>query len=424
MQVIQDIIERNRAGQQAGLHAVCSAHPLVLEAAMEEALAQGGPLLVEATANQVNQFGGYTGMTPADFRDYLLALAERVGLPQQRLVLGGDHLGPVCWLAEGADAAMAKAEALIRAYVAAGFKKIHLDCSMACAGDPPVLDDATIAARAARLCRVAEETALKQFGHSDLCYVVGTEVPPPGGASEAIESLEVTPVAAARQTLAAHRQAFAALGLEAAWQRVIALVVQPGVEFDHLGVIDYRPEAAQSLKGLIPEQPGIVFEAHSTDYQLPQAYGALVADHFAILKVGPALTFALREALFALAHMEEALLPQGQCSGLRQQAEALMCQRPGHWQKFYKGDEAQLRLLRPFSFSDRIRYYWPEPALKAAEDRLFANLAGPLPLPLLSQYLPLQFQALRQGHLANDARALAKDKIKAVLRDYGSATRG
>lgn len=424
MQIIQDIIRRNRAGQQAGIYAVCSAHPLVLEAAMEEALAGGTPLLVEATANQVNQFGGYTGMTPADFRDALLTLAERVGLPRHLLVLGGDHLGPVCWLAEGAQTAMAKAEALIRAYVAAGFSKIHLDCSMACADDPEPLSDQVIAARAARLCQVAEAQALASFGASNLCYVIGTEVPPPGGASHSIDHLDVTPAAAARQTLAAHHQAFSALGLEEAWDRVIALVVQPGVEFDHLGVIDYQSDAAQALKNLVQEQPAIVFEAHSTDYQQPQSYQALVRDHFAILKVGPVLTFALREGLFALSHMEEALLSAEQQSGLRALADARMQAAPQHWQKFYRGDLAQQRLLRPFSFSDRIRYYWPDPELQLAQERLFANLAGPLPLPLVSQYLPLQYQALRQGRLANDARVLVKDKIKDVLRSYAQACFG
>ena len=64
--------------------------------------------LIEATSNQVNQDGGYTGMVPAQFRDFVQGIAERVGFPLARLVLGGDHLGPNAWTALPADEAMAK----------------------------------------------------------------------------------------------------------------------------------------------------------------------------------------------------------------------------------------------------------------------------------------------------------------------------
>ena len=68
-------------------------------------------------------------------------------------MLGGDHLGPNPWTSLDADAAMAKAEVMVAAYVAAGFRKIHLDCSMSCAGDPTPLPEAEIVRRAVRLAR-------------------------------------------------------------------------------------------------------------------------------------------------------------------------------------------------------------------------------------------------------------------------------
>jgi D-tagatose-1,6-bisphosphate aldolase subunit GatZ/KbaZ len=86
-----------------------------------------------------------------------------------------------------------------------------------------------------------------------------------------------------------------------------------------------------------------------------------VRDHFAILKVGPAATFAYREALFALAAIEAELLPAAQCSRLPQVLDEVMVAQPKHWQSYYQGDEAALRLLRSYSFSDRCRYYWGEP---------------------------------------------------------------
>ena len=128
---------------------------------------------------------------------------------------------------------------LVTQYVAAGFRKIHLDCSMACAGDPSRCRKQSIAQRAARLCAVAER-AWREAGGEAPVYVIGTEVPVPGGATEDLHELEVTTPRAAEATIAAHRQRVRDAGLEAAWPRVIALVVQPGVEFDHHKVIDYR----------------------------------------------------------------------------------------------------------------------------------------------------------------------------------------
>jgi D-tagatose-1,6-bisphosphate aldolase subunit GatZ/KbaZ len=102
---------------------------------------------------------------------------------------------------------MANADDLIKSYVAAGFKKIHLDCSMSCEDDPVPLTDAIVAERAARLAKIAEETCREQFGESDLVYVIGTEVPVPGGAHETLTELDVTTPDAARATLEAHRHA-------------------------------------------------------------------------------------------------------------------------------------------------------------------------------------------------------------------------
>jgi D-tagatose-1,6-bisphosphate aldolase subunit GatZ/KbaZ len=93
-------------------------------------------------------------------------------------------------------------------------------------------------------------------------YVIGTEVPVPGGAAEELETLVVTTPSAVTMTLETHKNAFREHGLEAAWSRVAALVVQPGVEFDHHKVIDYEPVKAQQLSKRIEAEPGLVYEAH------------------------------------------------------------------------------------------------------------------------------------------------------------------
>lgn len=419
MHVLLDLIARHKQGRAIGVTSLCSAHPIVIEASLLHAQRTGQEfLLFEATCNQVNQDGGYTGMTPADFVRFVHGIADRVGFDRARIALGGDHLGPNPWTSLDAAAAMDKAEAMVAAYVAAGFRKIHLDCSMACSGDPEPLPEAEIVRRAVRLCRAAE-IAHAQAGGEAPVYVIGTEVPVPGGATESIEGLAVTTPQAALATIHAHREAFAAAGLDSAWQRVIASVVQPGVEFDHHSVIDYRPEAAHSLSQAIEAVPGMVFEAHSTDYQTRDALAALVRDHFAILKVGPGLTFALREALWALDAIEREWIDAPQRANLRQVALERMREQPGHWRRYYHSQDDALSIDLQYSLSDRIRYYWPDPAIEQARQRLFANLqANPPPIPLIGQFLPHALHALRTGTASNEPLSLAMAHIGAVLDDY------
>lgn len=422
MNILQEIIQAHKSGKDTGVYAVCSAHPLVIEAALQQALNDNSILLIEATSNQVDQFGGYTGMTPADFRDFVVQKAQQYQFPLARLVLGGDHLGPNRWQTQPAEEAMRHAEDLIAAYVAAGFKKIHLDCSMSCAGDPTPLTDAIVAQRAARLAQIAEQTAKEIFGQSDLVYVIGTEVPVPGGAAEVEDELSVTSPQDARTTIEYHLQAFQHAGIADCWERVIALVVQPGVEFNHTGVIDYERDKAAQLSQVVNEYPHMIFEAHSTDYQTELAYKELVQDHFAILKVGPALTFAMREALFNLCAIEEELVVKSQTSNLRERLENCMRENPNHWEKYYHGNRQQQRFSRIYSFSDRIRYYWPDDAVNEAQNKLFDNLSGvDIPLPLLSQYLPEQFKRVREGAITTNPQELIIDKIQQVLRSYSQA---
>jgi D-tagatose-1,6-bisphosphate aldolase subunit GatZ/KbaZ len=422
--LLLDTVERHKSDNAVGIYSVCSAHPLVIEASVLQALDDDGYLLVEATSNQVDQFGGYTGMKPRDFRRLVLELARRHGLPEDRIVLGGDHLGPNRWQERPAEEALAYADDLVASYVGAGFTKLHLDCSMACADDTSPLDDSVVARRVATLASRAEQEASARAREpaDNLVYVVGTEVPVPGGAHEALEVLIPTSADAARVTLAAHENAFRAEGLEEVWDRVIALVVQPGVEFDHERVIDYDRSATGELRQVLDDRGRLVFEAHSTDYQKRANLRALVEDHWAVLKVGPALTFAMREALFALAAIENELMAEGERSELLSVVEHRMQEEPGYWEGYYPGKPAARRLLRRYSYSDRIRYYWAYPDVEDAQRRLFSNLAArEIPQPLLSQYLPRQYERVRHGGLESVPEALVFDRIRDTLQDYAVA---
>ena len=420
---ILNVVQRNRQNEPVGVCSVCSANPWVIEAAMRQAMEDQSAVCIESTSNQVNQFGGYTGLTPSQFVDFVRSIAARAGFPEQRILFGSDHLGPYPWRSEPSKAALDKAADLVRASVAAGYTKIHLDASMACADDSQSLADELIAARAAALCRIAEDESAAS-SHKPL-YIIGTEVPTPGGETGPGLPPAVTHAEHVRTTLENFRSAFFERGLDAAWERVIGLVVQPGVEFGDASVFEYNRNQARPLSLCLPASPALVYEAHSTDYQPPLALGQMVEDHFAILKVGPWLTFAFREAIFALSQIEREWLRNRRGVEISQVPEALeqaMLSNPAHWHAYYRGDETELHFARRYSFSDRSRYYWPEPAIERELQKLVANLsAAPPPLTLLSQYLPEQYDAVRAGAIRNQPSGLIQDRIRKVLRIYAHA---
>ncbi|HKK45121.1 MAG TPA: D-tagatose-bisphosphate aldolase, class II, non-catalytic subunit [Balneolaceae bacterium] len=426
-----DIVEAQANEEPIGVYSVCSSNKYVLKAAILQARKDDSFVLIEPTANQVNQFGGYTGMKPEGFVNFLSFLADEAGFPKSRIVLGGDHLGPNPWRSESAQKAMEKSRELVRQYVEAGFTKIHLDTSIPCADDEvapgAAMDDQVVAQRAADLCRVAEDTF--QNMQNDLVrpvYVIGTEVPIPGGAEGELHDIRVTEVEAARNTLETTKKAFLSEGLEEAWDRVIAQVVQPGVEFGNSRIVEYDPGKASDLSAFIKEYDDKIFEAHSTDYQPLSRLKKLVKDSFAILKVGPWLTFAFREAIFSLSYIEEELLSgkaSVELSNFRAVLEDIMINNPASWENYYDGKESRLKFLRKYSYSDRSRYYWQKKSVQEAVNRLFRNLTkNEIPIPLISQFLPSQFKAIHRGDLEKDPEAMSLHKVQEILKIYSKAT--
>jgi len=414
------LLRENREGLHRGIYSVCSANHLVIEAAFSQAALDQSPLLIEATSNQVNQDGGYTGMTPAQFRDYVTQIASRQHFPLEQLILGGDHLGPNPWRKQSAEAAMEKACAMIAAYAKAGFGKLHLDASMPCADDRLPLTTETIAKRAAKLCATAEAAVIGSEFRP--VYIIGSEVPTPGGAIEELEHIAVTTTESVRETLSVHENVFRERGLLSAWERVVGIVVQPGVEFGDDAVIEFLPDKASDLAAFIAQQKQIVYEAHSTDYQTAKSLQALIEKHFGILKVGPELTYVMREAVFGLARIEEELISESRRSFIRQVLERAMMENADDWKPYYHGDEVELRLARAYSYSDRIRYYWPNTEVSLALARLIDNLRSkPAPLPLISQYLPRQADAIRYGLIQNQPRAIIHHRIRESFSRYAQA---
>lgn len=429
---LKEMVVKRQSGIHCGVPSFCCANKIVIEAILDQAQRFGDTTLIEATSNQVNQNGGYMNMTPMDFTNYVYKIADKLHISRDKIYLGGDHMGPLPWANLPAAEAMENAKVLVSQCVKAGYKKIHLDTSMRLGDDSLEvrLSDDVIAERGAILyqaCEMAYQEMLeKNPDEIHPVFVIGSEVPVPGGINEdEVDGMELTNSKDFENTLMAYKRKFNELGLDNAWEHIIAVVVQPGVEFGDETIHHYDRIAARDLCNTLKKYPDIVFEGHSTDYQTPASLKEMVEDGIAIIKVGPALTFALREALFALNMIEEELIANdAERSHFRDVLEKEMMEDPKNWKNYYHGTEAEVALKRKYSFSDRSRYYMSRPVVEEARRKLFENIDSVnIPMSMLKQYMPLQYIKVRDGKLSMKARELAKDSVVTLVEDYNYAVK-
>jgi D-tagatose-1,6-bisphosphate aldolase subunit GatZ/KbaZ len=103
--------------------------------------------------------------------------------------------------------------------------------------------------------------------------------------------------------------------------------------------------------------------------------------------------------------------------------ERVMLAEPAHWRSHYGGTPGEQRLQRHFSYSDRIRYYWPHPHAVAAVDRLMTRLGThDIPETLISQYLPRLYSTVVAGGLPRRPHDLCIAAIDRALDPYHAAT--
>ncbi len=427
MNYLRDIVEKQKNGIHAGCYSACTANKWVIEAVFEKAMEDNSFVVIEATANQVNQFGGYTGMKPQDYKNMVYQIAEKAGFDKNKIILGGDHLGPLVWQKEEPSAAMEYSCQLIDEYVMAGYTKIHLDTSMRLSGDSLTerLSDEIIAERSARLYKQAKESFKKYKEQNpdaeEPVFIIGSEVPIPGGAQENEDSVAVTKTEDFVRTVETFKEIYAQNDLS--FDDVVAVVIQPGVEFADDSVCEYNAKKAQELVETLKNYNGLIFEGHSTDYQTKECLWEMVRDGVGILKVGPALTFAYREAIFALELIEKEIYktkPYVRLSNIRNIVENVMLDNPSNWEKHYHGTRSDIALSMSFSYSDRCRYYMTEQCVDEAVDVLINNINNAkIPLTLISQYMPSQYQHIRNSKNEKIcAQWLIKDKIKDLISDY------
>lgn len=430
-----DLVNTNLNGNPAAVVSVCSSHPMVIEAALERSLASDSLLLIESTSNQVDQFGGYSGMKPSGFKRYVEDMAAKKGFDCNNLMLGGDHLGPNRWKKQPAINAMNLAHEQILHYVQAGYKKIHLDASMPLADDMHNgihdISEELVAERTASLCKTAEDAFAASGCRKDEAplYVIGTEVPMPGGEAEVVDcKVAATSAEHVEQTMALTHKAFIDADLGNAWERVIALVVQPKIDFGNDWIIRPDLEPLGVLKSVL-EVSGrsLCYEAHSTDYQDEQTLRRLVEHHFAFLKVGPALSFALRQTLYAMEHIERMLYrlsPSRRLSNLQGTIDEVMDADSRYW-RCYCPESSLQYALKHFGLSDRTRYYLGHSRVVSSIETLFNNLKGThVPSGLVRQYLPMQSGKLEEGIISfEDPQSIVHDAIGQELGVYYRAAR-
>lgn len=424
MHPLKEIFSGKRADQN-GVFSVCTANPLVLRAAMLHAREHNYVVVIEATANQVNQFGGYTGMQPQDYADLIESLRVETGLPKNQIILGGDHLGPLTWQNLSEKEAMENSKVLVTAFTKAGFTKIHLDTSMRVADDDPdaPLDVQVCARRGAVLanCVHAAYAELKKQNPDAVrpVLVIGSEVPIPGGSQEHEDSIAPTAPEEFSRQYRVFREEFEKA--EAPFEDVVAFVVQPGVEFGDDFAFQYNHENAAQLCSEVKNYAPLVFEGHSTDYQTTESLSQMVTDSIRILKVGPALTFGLREALFLLEHCEEVIIPeQERRSGVKAAILAEMDADDKYWKKYYQGTEEEIAYKKLYSYSDRCRYYLPADSIAKAIEQLLQNTEH-VPHALICQYFPRQYEKVVEGVIADSGEALILDRIGNWCDIYATA---
>ena len=309
---------------------------------------------------------------------------------------------------------------MVADYVAAGFAKIHLDCSMSCADDPVPLAERTIAERAAKLCQAAEASFAGDAVDAP-SYVIGTEVPVPGGATEISMSSCVTSPDAALATIAMHRDLFA---------DSVSRTYGTGSSGRSFSRASNSAITRSSITSLRKPWLSVGRRNRGSDRfrgaldGLPDASGAgrVGPRPFRDPESWPRAYVRFEGALWALDAIERETISADRRANLRDVTLARMHAEPAHWSKYYHGSGAALDLQLQYSFSDRIRYYWPDKIIADAHERLFANLREvPPPLALVSQYLPIAFDALRGGRITSDPVDLVIAHVCATLDAYHGA---
>jgi len=420
-----DIMKANCKGERKGIYMVRSQNPTVLEAYFNQALADGAPVLIEISADilDLRRQGGK--ISPEDFIKKAKHIAVKTGFPRERLFLGINDLSPSLWQDGSDESALQKACEFISGLVGLGFNKLGIHAGNLRKGDNVygTLAQEKSIARETALYQAAEQAAVDLPDEEKPVYVINAC---PG---QVIGGAEDQGRAASRKDVenAVNRfaQIAAAAGLPEMKKRLLAVRASPGSGFDSEKVIPFDSSLIKEMGGCGHGGHPVALEVQQADFQPQTVLNQLVDSHFAFLSVGSELTYVMREALFSLAVMENETMigkPGVYLSNFIIELDRAMQSAPQVWEKYYLGNGFEQLVARKYSLFDRSRFFLEDKEVRKMKKRLYDNLvAHPVPLTVLRQFMPRQYERVAAGELENEPKALVMDAVRYVLRKYSRA---
>ena len=341
-----------------GLPSFCTSNFDVLKIIIKFSKIHQLPVLIESTSNQVNQFGGYTGLTPATFKKKIEYIRKKEKLNKNYLLLGGDHLGPLPWKNLTEDRAMKNAGILIKKYVEAGFDKIHIDTAILCSGQKSLTRSKIISRCDALIKKINSNNLVNKI------LVVGTEVPFAGGGDHVKTS--ITKLENIKKEYQMYRMIFKTF--KSLYRKTFGLVIDPGISYGNENITKSKFKNF-NIKTKFSKKNNFVFEAHSSDYQSLKDLKKLNNLNFKFIKVGPELTFYYLKAALYMEKIESKLFHKK--SNLKKIISIRMNKNQKYWKDYYK---KRSEFFKFNSYLDRVRYYWSDKKVNNAKKMLFKNI--------------------------------------------------
>lgn len=344
-----------------GIPSFCTANFDVIEIIFKFAKINRFPILLESTSNQVNQDGGYTGLKPKNFKNKIYKIASEYRIKKQKLFLGGDHLGPLPWKRLKENKAMENAKELVKQYINAGFKKIHLDTAILCLNQKKISREEVVS----RCTKLIKNIPKKKL--NSIFFVVGTEVPAAGGGDN-VKPI-VTKMNNIKKDYLSYRK-FISKFLSRKKQ-TFGLVIDPGIGFQNRTLTKSNFNKINQKKNFSLKN-NFIFEAHSSDYQSLADLKKLCNKNFKFLKVGPELTYFFMRAILLMEKVERNIFFKN--SNLKEVLLLQMDKNKKYWYKYYSKTKYDTEFLKLHSLLDRARYYWDNKKVRQSKKILFKNI--------------------------------------------------
>jgi len=334
------------------------------------------PILLESTSNQVNQFGGYTGLTPKEFYKKISKLKKKIKINKKQVMIGADHLGPLPWKKFNSKVALKNAKTLIKKCIALKYDKIHIDSTIICKDDKS-LNLNFIRSRSEEIFNTVPKKNIK-----DVFFVFGSEVPFAGGGNNS--KPKPSKLNNIKTDYSLYNSVLKNLNINK--KNKFSLVIEPGMAFSNSKVI--LPKLEKFRKRLsFSKKNNFSYEAHSTDYQKLKTLKKLVKNNFRFLKVGPELTFYFYQAIKKMEEIEHMYCNKK--SNIEYELINAMQRDDKYWKDYYKGTKNKIKFLKLNSYLDRMRYYWDSKKVKKSMNKLIKNI-NTIPTEVFKKTLKLK----------------------------------